>query len=147
MGDWPDKKRELPKLTAALRANTMSPSRYQQKLCGSERYAERVRGNRPHEGCVQLCLQDAVFRRAHAAVCKQAEERMCARPPRTRAFRPARARSGHPPRTARARLCRYWTAELPPGTPYVWTNDFHVAPVACYAPILRDIGARVYGAR
>ena len=85
-------------------------------MCIRDRhYGVRVKAGLPHEACTQICLQDAQLRRANShMMCASAGERM------------------------------RWQREVPPGVPYVWTNDFHVSTAACYAPILRDLGAKLH---
>ena len=115
IGEFQDKKFVLPKLVAKLRAGTLTPAEYQKRLCATRHYGVRVKAGLPHEACTQICLQDAQLRRANShMMCASAGERM------------------------------RWQREVPPGVPYVWTNDFHVSPAACYAPILRDLGAKLH---
>jgi len=58
------------------------------------------------------------------------------------AFRAARAQD-----TCRSLVWRQaaWAERVPPDQPYVWTADFHAAPMACDAPLLEKLGAIVHG--
>ena len=37
-----------------------------------------------------------------------------------------------------------WVDRVPARKPYIWSNDFHVTPIACTAPLLEELGAEVH---
>lgn len=146
LGRYPDKEKELSQLTKHLEKEKSlwqfplytfgEPGLrgIQLELCMSQEYLSRVQLNLIEEACTEFCVTLGQNKEQLAggqrrfkgpgllaasvdpdeSVCKQASQRAI------------------------------WATRVPAGTPYVWVNDFHVSPVACYHPLLAELGVELH---
>ena len=121
----------------------------ERRLCGGDAYASLALAGHERARCQALCLLDEAFLRGHPEACALARRMLHFANSLPALSARAAGVAGiitaeGPAALGAAGGAAYGAAVSPHDRAYVWSMDLHVAPFACDAPLLEELGAAVH---